>query len=353
VINKLKKRFIEWNIPLEKVSFDSNKEKNRRQGHPSTIHIWWARRPLAASRVTNFAALVDIKPEKDDRKSLYSLMGKISDWKSIENGNNNTVIEAKKLILSQWNSSPPKILDPFAGGGSIPLEALRLGCDVYANDLNPVAIFIQKATIEWPHKFNEVRIQVDDTEKILQTHRAALPYLVKKWANHVKKSSYKEIFQFYESNSDKSLIVAYLWVRTIICQNPHCQKETPLVGNFWLSKKKKKKIAYRLIPSGNDFYVKILEEKDINFDPKEGTVSRGNVECIFCNQITRAEEVRRLGRKNKIGERMIIKVHFDANEKAKKYSIATESDVEVFKKAEEYLKEKIQKLDWGNRTNSK
>jgi len=145
------KRFIEELFPLKEVSFESAKEKNIRHGHISTLHIWWARRPLASSRATNYAALIPAPKNKKEAEDKKKFIVELCKW---ENSLREDLIEkARKEILEANGGVPPKVLDPFAGGGAIPLEALRLGCEVYANDLNPVAVLILKCTLEYPQKF--------------------------------------------------------------------------------------------------------------------------------------------------------------------------------------------------------
>ena len=144
------KRFIEESFPVKEVSVESAKEKNIRHGHISTLHIWWARRPLASSRSTNFAALV---PASDDPVEWQKRRDFIIEFSKWENSLRQDLIErARKEILDANGVVPPKVLDPFAGGGAIPLEALRLGCETYASDLNPVAVLLLKCTLEYPQK---------------------------------------------------------------------------------------------------------------------------------------------------------------------------------------------------------
>jgi len=134
------KRFIEEFFPLKEVSFESAKEKNIRHGHISTLHIWWARRPLASSRATNYAALIPAPKNKKEAEEKKKFIVELCKW---ENSLRQDLIEkARKEILEANGGVPPKVLDPFSGGGAIPLEALRLGCESYANDLNPVAVLI-------------------------------------------------------------------------------------------------------------------------------------------------------------------------------------------------------------------
>lgn len=150
------KWLIEEAFPLEEVSAASKREKNIRHGHISTLHIWWARRPLAASRATAFAALIPDPKDEEERKKLLDLVAQLAPWEVVsqESESNRELLEtARKLIREAQGGQPPKVLDCFAGGGAIPLEALRLGCETYALDYNPVAVLILKAILEYPQKF--------------------------------------------------------------------------------------------------------------------------------------------------------------------------------------------------------
>lgn len=156
------KKLIEVALPLEKINAESAREKSIRHGHPSTLHLWWARRPLAAARAVIWSSLVDdpsSHPEKfpteeeqnRERQRLFKILEDLVVW---ENSSNEQVLAAaKEEILKSTNGNPPELLDPFAGGGAIPLEAQRLGLKVHAHDLNPVAVMINKAMIEIPPRF--------------------------------------------------------------------------------------------------------------------------------------------------------------------------------------------------------
>src|SRR6266511_5817513 len=153
----LRRKLIEVALPLEAINRESAREKSIRHGHPSTLHLWWARRPLAACRAMLFAQLVDDPSARPDlypteadqmvkRKELFGLIERLVVW---ENANDPALLEeARREILASTGGRPPAILDPFAGGGSIPLEAQRLGLEAHASDLNPVAVLINKALIE-------------------------------------------------------------------------------------------------------------------------------------------------------------------------------------------------------------
>lgn len=155
----IKRKLIEVALPLEAINRESAREKSIRHGHPSTLHLWWARRPLAAARAVLFAQLVDdpsARPEEfpteeaqtAERKRLFELIEKLVVWENINN--EELFAQAHAEILKSTGGNPPAILDPFAGGGSIPLEAQRLGLEAFASDLNPVAVLINKALIEIP-----------------------------------------------------------------------------------------------------------------------------------------------------------------------------------------------------------
>jgi len=368
----MQQRFIEHDLPLAEISEESAREKNIRHGHPSTLHIWWARRPLAASRATTLAALLDDpgphEPEK--RRELEDLTKEIAPWEAVKNGNNEAIQRAQELVKEQYED-PPKVLDPFAGGGSIPLEALRLGAETYASDYNPVAVFIEKATLEWPQKFGvEVELpeeEADDEGLGMGGKKVnLLAYLVEKWANKILEEAREEIGQFYPTETGEGLVgkrdvdsdqedwtpVGYLWARTIPCQNPTCGATIPLIRQFWLSKKEDKKIAYRPVVDATNEIVdfellhgaELEAAMDDGFDPKDGTVSRANASCPVCGQVTEAKQVRQLARDEKMGERMVAVVLHHPDETGKKYRLATDEDREAFADAKAYLEEKLE--DW-------
>ncbi len=357
MVIELKKRFIEYDMPLAEISEESAREKNIRRGHPSTLHIWWARRPLASSRATNFAALIDLPEDPIKKEMIKELIRKISPWEQVSDGNSENIEKARALLKEQWGDTPPKIIDPFSGGGSIPLEALRLGCETYANDLNPVAVFIEKATLEWPQKFGVMIDNPDKTKQHKQQNLEGdddadkvnfLSYMVDKWANKILEEAKAEIGQFYPPDPDGSVPVGYIWARTIPCQNPACGAEIPLIGQFWLAKKDNKKVAYKpIVDEKNKTVSFIIKENDkIDFDPTDGTVARADVACLICKQITKAKDVRRLGQEGMMGERLIASVLYNSNEGKKKYRIATDKDIQNFKNAQEFLKDKIKTWYW-------
>jgi putative DNA methylase len=149
-----RKKLIEVALPLEAINKEAAREKSIRHGHPSTLHLWWARRPLAACRAVLFAQLVDdpsshpeifptVEAQDQERQRLFRLIEELVKW---DNVTNETVLNAARAeIRRSCGGNPPPVYDPFAGGGSIPLEAQRLGLEAHASDLNPVAVLINKA----------------------------------------------------------------------------------------------------------------------------------------------------------------------------------------------------------------
>ncbi len=347
------KRFIEVSFPVKEVSEISAKEKNIRHGHISTLHIWWARRPLASSRATSYAALIPAPegPEEWDKKRQFII--ELSRW---ENSLNHQIIEkARRDILKANGGEVPKVLDCFAGGGSIPLEALRLGCEAHAVEYNPVSVLILKCTLEYPQKYGRPKKIKVKSELGLEEEKEINPLLedVKKWGNFVLEEAKKEIGRFYPNDEDSSIPVGYIWARTIPCQNPSCGAEIPLMRQFWLAKKSNKKVAIYSYVEGKDVKFKIVgdgyENMPDGFDPSRGTVSRAIATCPVCGYTVDANTTRKLFQDGKAGERMVAVVLHKPDKKGKRYRLATEKDMKVFREAEEYMEEKRKRLmdEWG------
>ncbi len=347
------KRYIEVSFPVKEVSEISSKEKNIRHGHISTLHIWWARRPLASSRATSYAALIPASEEPEEWEKTRQFIVELSKW---ENSLNRHVIEkAREDILKANDGKAPRVLDCFAGGGSIPLEALRLGCETHAVEYNPVAVLILKCTLEYPQKFGKPVRRKIKRDFGLETEKEVNPLLedVKKWGEWVLNETKKEIGRFYPPDEDGSIPVGYIWARTIPCQNPSCGAEIPLMRQFWLAKKNNKKVALYPYVEGKEVKFKIVgdgyEEMPEGFDPSKGTISRAIAVCPVCGSTVEAKTTRELFQKGKAGERMIAVVLHKPGTKGKRYRLATKRDLEVFKEAEKYLEEKRRKLmeEWG------
>jgi len=345
------KRFIEVTFPVKEVSEESAREKYIRHGHISTLHIWWARRPLASSRVTSYSALIPYPDDPEKEVAIRQFIVNFSKW---ENSLNKYYIEkAREDILSANNGIHPKILDPFSGGGSIPLEAYRIGCEVYASEYNPVATLILKCTLEYPQKYG--RKKEKRNNGLLEEEIEINPLIedVKKWGEWVVNEAKKEIERFYPRDEDGKIPVGYIWARTIKCQNPSCGAEIPLMRQYWLAKKDNKKISLYPYVEGKEIKFKIVgdgyEKMPENFDPEKGTVSRAIVVCPVCGSTIDDDDTRRQFQTGRSSQRMIAVVLHSENSEGKTYRLAKEKDMEIFREAEKYLEEKRKKLmeEWG------
>ena len=344
-------RFIEESFPVKEISEISAKEKNVRHGHISTLHIWWARRPLASSRATSYAALVAAPYEVEDWEKTRNFIIEFSEWKN--SLNQKLIQNARDSVLKANGGEPPKILDPFSGGGSIPLEALRLGCETHAVEYNPVAVLILKCTLEYPQKYRITNKVKRGWDLLVPSAKNPLLEDVKKWGEWVLGEAKKDIGRFYPADKDGSLPVGYIWARTIPCQNPVCGAEIPLMRQFWLAKKSNRKVTLYPYTKGKEIKFKIVgdgyEKMPDDFDPSKGTVSKAIAVCPVCGSMIDANSTRKLFQEGKAGERMVAVVLHRPGTSGKRYRIATSKDLEIFNEAGKYLVEKRQKLmeEWG------
>ncbi len=251
MIPKECKRLAEVDFPIAEVSRHSAREKSIRHGHPSTLHLWWARRPLATCRAVLMGLLLpdpcdplcpgDFKESarkalgqlrgvgKSDEDLRRALLAFIADFSKWDNSSNQTLLEiALALVRAVYPDGPPLVVDPFAGGGSIPLEALRLGCEAFASDLNPVACLILKVMLEE-----------------IPRHGPKLAEELRRVGAEIKRTAEKELAALYPKDPDGATPIAYLWARTVQCEAPGCGAEIPLMRSFWLCKKPNRKRALR------------------------------------------------------------------------------------------------------------
>ena len=309
------KKLIEVALPLDAINAASAREKSIRHGHPSTLHLWWARRPLATARAVLFASLVDdpsSHPEEfptqeaqdAERQRLFRLIEKLVVW---ENSTNKELFaQAYKEIEKSTGGNPPPVFDPFAGGGTIPLEAQRLGLKAIAADLNPVAVMINKAMIEIPAKFAgqppvnpEAKSLLDATYEGAQGLANDIAY----YGKLLKKKAFEKIGHLYPKvkipeTGQEATVIAWIWARTVKCPNPACRCEMPLVHSFWLSKKKGKEVWLEPIVESGKVRFEIRYGKG---DVPEGTVSRTGARCVCCGAsvpIAHVREEAKAGRMN-------------------------------------------------------
>jgi putative DNA methylase len=351
-----RKKLIEVALPLEEINKQSAREKSIRHGHPCTLHIWWARRPLAACRAVLFSSLVDdpgeYLPEGEariERERLFRLIEQLVNW---DNLNDEKLYAQVRLEIARsvardlgvdvpigdeairefLAEKAPPVLDPFCGGGSIPLEAQRLGLRAYASDLNPVAVLITKAMIEIPPRFANKPPVHPSEEGVAQ------PSLMKKewrgaeglaedvryYGKWMRDEAEKRIGHLYPKveitsellekrqdlkkqglkEGDKLTVIAWLWARTVKCPNPACSAQMPLVKSFWLSKKKAKKAWIE--PRVNHIAKKVLfEVRDGEAEPPSGTVDRRGANCIACGASVPLDYVRSEGRAGRMHEQLM------------------------------------------------
>jgi adenine-specific DNA methylase len=303
MIPKECKRLAEVDFPIAVVSKHSAREKSIRHGHPSTLHLWWARRPLAACRAILLGLLLpdpcdlhcpeDFKhiarellpkvqgkagvKDKDLQQALLKFIGDFSNW---DLSSNQAYLEVGRgLVKAAHPEETPLVVDPFAGGGSIPLEALRLGCEAFASDLNPVACLILKVMLE-----------------DIPRYGPGLANELRRVGKEIKEAAKKELTEFYPTDPDGSRPVAYLWARTVNCEAPNCGAEIPLVRSFWLCKKsgRRRALRYRVINSIGkvpQVEFEIFEPKNDNEVPP-GTVARAKATCLCCGTVLSPDRVR-------------------------------------------------------------
>jgi adenine-specific DNA methylase len=366
------KRLAEVDFPIAEVSRHAAREKSIRHGHPSTLHLWWARRPLASCRAVLLGLLLpdpcdphcpgDFKTKM--REELLKVQGKvgpknehlrrallkfIADFANWDLAANRTYLEvARALVKAAYPQETPLVVDPFAGGGSIPLEALRVGCEAFASDLNPVACLILKVMLE-----------------DIPRHGPQLAEDLRRVGAEIKQQAEKELADLYPKDPDGSVPIAYLWARTVRCESPNCGAEIPLVRSLWLCKKANRRRALRhKIVKGRPPRVQfeVFEPKSEKEVPG-GTVARAKATCLACGTVLSAERVRaQLAQQrggadvlfdhkgNRIGgARLLAVVTLNPAEHGRHYRLPTERDYQAVWKAQARLKDIIHSWDRGGR----
>jgi adenine-specific DNA methylase len=313
------KRLIEVDFPIAAVSAHSAREKYIREGHPSTLHLWWARRPLAACRAVLLGLLLPDPCDKDCpldfktaarellakrygiasktdgelREMLLKFIGEFANW---DHAANALYLEiGRGLVKAAHPEETPVVVDPFAGGGSIPLEALRLGCEAFASDLNPVACLILKTLLEDIPRYGNAEFKLkDDKGKEIVVH--GLADALRHVGKQVKEAAEQDLAQFYPPEPDGSQAIAYLWARTVRCEGIGCGAEIPLVRSLWLSKKPERRRALcycirRPKDEPPQIVFEILQPKTEE-EVGAGFVAGGKATCPYCNVVLPAVRVR-------------------------------------------------------------
>ena len=380
MIPKECKRLAEVDFPIAEVSRHAVREKTIRHGHPSTLHLWWARRPLASSRAVLMALLMPdpCDPHCPDefkaqaRELLLGMRGRPSGWDSViqtdeglrqillkfiadfANWDNAAEEEylrtGRGLVKAAHPEETPLVVDPFAGGGSIPLEALRLGCEAFASDLNPVACLILKVMLE-----------------DIPRHGPGLAEELLKVGAEIKSKAEKELADLYPKDPDGSIPIAYLWARTVTCEAPNCGAEIPLMRSMWLCRKPKRKRALRPtvvreqgVPPWVEFEI---------FEPKaesevgNGTVSWAKATCPCCRTVLPPGRVRpqiaaQKGGADTVfdgqgsrqgGARMTAVVTLKPGLQGRHYRVPSDTDYEAVRLAQESVENILQKWEEGDK----
>ncbi|WP_243028147.1 DUF1156 domain-containing protein [Thermus albus] len=340
------KKLIEVALPLKEINREASREKSIRHGHPSTLHLWWARRPLATARAVLFATLVDDPgthlPEAEahrERERLFKLIGQLVNWDNVKDPERAQVVaeaqyEIAKSLAHALGEAPPSssgdkeriqailekappVLDPFAGGGTIPLEAQRLGLRAYASDLNPVAVLINKALIEIPPRFaGRPPVNPEYQAKAQATDRfpgaKGLAQDVRYYGRRLLEKARERIGHLYPTLDGKT-VIAWLWARTVPCPNPACPASrhgehpgAPLLASLWLAQRKGKGLYLKpeRDPSGRlRFLVETKGEP-----PVERTIGRKGGQCLLCGSPITLDHVRKEGKAGRMGAMLVAVV---------------------------------------------
>ena len=372
MIPKQCKRLAEVDFPIAAVSRHAAREKSIRHGHPSTLHLWWARRPLASSRAVLLALLLpdpcdpncphtfksearellpqiaNCDPGTTDEALRRALLRFIADFANWDLAKHRTYLDvSRSLIRSAHGGEPPFVVDPFAGGGSIPLEALRLGCEAFASDLNPVACLILKVMLE-----------------DIPRHGPELAEELRKVGSEIKEAVKRELADLYPIDEDGATPIAYLWARTVRCEAPDCGAEIPLMRSFWLANKGvfkrergkrikvrgRQALRYRTTPPNGApprVEFEVFEPKE-DRDVPAGTVTRAKATCLCCGVVLPPERVRTQiaaerggadvifdAEGNRVGgARMTAVVTLRPDEPGRRYRLPTDADYAAVRRAQ-------------------
>ena len=322
-----RKKLIEVALPLDAINVAARREKSIRSGHPSAFHLWWSRKPLAAARAVLFASLVDDpsahpddfpdeESQERERLRLFEIIEALIQW---ENTQNSDVIEkAQETIRHSAGSQLPTVVDPFAGGGSIPLSAQLLGLKVEASDLNPVAVLITKALVEIPTRFPD-RSPIGPTEdqRLHTTNWPGASGIAEdvrrysRWmdtrARELIGHNYPSVAVPAEEGGGRTTVIAWIWARTITCPNPACGAIMPLLNSFILSRRKNRETWLEAIPELQNGDVKFRVRRNPNL-PRGGTVTRTGATCLSCGSMTPLGEVRAAAQLHGLGSQLLCTV---------------------------------------------
>ena len=290
----MRKKLIETSLPLEAINAASAREKSIRHGHPSTLHLYWSRKPLATARAILFAQLVDdpasrpeefptVEAQDAERARLHDLMSRLVVW---ENSSDTALLEQARAEIRRSNGGTiPAVVDPFAGGGSIPLEAQRLGCPAEASDLNPLAVLINKALIDIPPRFGgRPPIHPGAADQPCYRGAEGLAEDVRFYGQWMRDEAERRIGHLYPKvkapGGTEHTVIAWKWARTVTSPNPANPIEVPLVNSWWLSKKKGKEAWVRATVRDGHVHYEVVHDANGPKGSDDGTISRGNAIAV-------------------------------------------------------------------------
>jgi len=371
-----RKKLIEVDLPLDDINRQSAREKSIIHGHPSTLHMWWARRPLAACRAVIFASMVDDPSsylndstedeQRAERERLHNIIRQLVKWentderkpavkalltearyeiaRSVARSRGETAPTDPAEVLDYLRNQTLPIYDPFAGAGSIPLEAQRLGLKAVASDLNPVAVLLNKALIEIPPKFCNRPPVNPEADPIGMTvgkgkKQQRLPWRgtsgladdIRYYGAWMREEAFKRIGHLYPkaklSNGSDATVIAWLWARTIPCPNPACGVQMPLLKTFQISKKRNNEHWIKPVVDYARKRVSLVVQNDTDDVPEAGTVDRNGAVCIACNNAVPLTYVREATRAGDMGEQMTAIVA--EGERRRVYASPTDGHIQV------------------------
>ena len=380
MIPKTCQRLAEVDFPIAEVSRHAAREKSIRHGHPSTLHLWWARRPLASSRAVLLALLLPdpcdphcpaafkeqarqallamqarpsgwdklVQTDKGLRKALLKFIADFANWDNAARPE--YLNTGRALVRAAHPEETPLVVDPFAGGGSIPLEALRLGCEAFASDLNPVACLILKVMLE-----------------DIPRHGPGLADQLRQAGAAIKAQAERELADLYPQDPDGATPIAYLWARTVRCEAPDCGAEIPLLRSLWLCKKANRRRALRSNVIKDDqtpptVVFEIFEPRSAG-EVANGTVARARATCLCCGAVLPPQRVRtqlaaQQGGADVVfdqqghrtgGARLTAVVTLKSGVSGRHYRLPTDADYASVRKAQERVAKLLEAWESGNK----
>jgi putative DNA methylase len=310
------RRLIEEQLPIAQINAQSTRDKSLRHGHISTMHLWWARRPLAQSRAIVAGTLIADPDNDRDREEICDQIAAAVGFGASSDAD--ALAPLRSAIESSNGERPPRVLDCFAGGGAIPLEALRLGCETTAVDLNPVAHLIERCVLEYPQRYGQM--------DAAGANPLAEEFV--RWSAWIRTRAEERLAPAFTTGEHGSRPAVYFWARTMHCLNARCGIEIPLVRSRWLANSGRRKAWMRFEPRDRFIEVTIVDgTPPPGDDPKQGTSRSSSATCPACGTGFDAKTVRKYAREEGLGRRLLAVL--DINGRQRIYRLPTELEIEA------------------------